>query len=161
MSAGRHVNTCLPTTHCCAGIGEGAQPDSVAYIFSAVLFTSLHLIAFLWIFLYFSTFFYISLHCSVFYILQFDGATSRRPMDGRHFYCGNIIHCILFDFLKHSTDSMLYIALFKETKKLLRSGQFLALVCWVSLVRQRSCKPRESLKFTMKYTILGRLYLYI
>ena len=49
--------------------------------------------------------------------------------------------------------------LFKETKKLLRSGQFLALVCWVSLVRQRSCKPRESLQFTMKYTILGRLHL--
>ena len=32
MSAGRHVNTCLPTTHCCAGIGEGAQ--IVLHIFS-------------------------------------------------------------------------------------------------------------------------------
>ena len=44
----------------------GRCPDSVAYIFSAFLFTSLHLIAFLWIFLYFSTFFCISLHFSVF-----------------------------------------------------------------------------------------------
>ena len=78
MSAGRHVNTCLPTTDCFAGIGEGAQaPDSVAYIFSAFLFSSLLCIS-----LHFSEFFCTFLTFSEFHCisLNFYAFLERRPV---------------------------------------------------------------------------------